>query len=145
MIDSQTQAKLEADKDAMRDAKEAIDRVQGEYAPYEKFHPLAYCALAGTIGAQSVLMSKAVMTLLATTARGDNQFSNGFTYLFLACTVATVGMETHFLATALKYFDALYVVRVFQCLMCFNVFDVFDVFDVLVVFDVFDVLDVFQF
>jgi hypothetical protein len=61
------EAQHELFQSQMKVAKTDILNSQTEYGPWEKLHPLCYCALSGTIGAQSVLMSKAVMSLLATT------------------------------------------------------------------------------
>ena len=99
------EAKLCDDEDNMLVHKTCIAEIQAKYTPYEKIHPLAYCALSGTIGGQSVLMSKSVVTLLATSIGGNNQFGNVLVYVFLLAMIVTVVVQTHFLATALKYFD----------------------------------------
>lgn len=60
-------------------------------------------------------MAKTVAILLRSTIEGDNQFTQVLTYVFLFLMILTITVQTHYLATALKYFDALYVVPVFQC------------------------------
>ena len=99
------EAKLCEDEQEMLIHKTLINEVSAKYPPYEKIHPLAYCALSGTIGAQSVLMSKAVVTLIATSIGGKPQFGNVLVYVFLLAMISTILVQTHFLATALKYFD----------------------------------------
>jgi hypothetical protein len=54
-------------------------------------------------------------------AGGENQFANVLTYVYLCLTISTVVIQTHFLATALKYFDGappLPPVAVGVCLCC---------------------------
>ncbi len=109
------EAKEQGDRDQMQLFKCSIDEKKATYAPFEKVHPLLYCALSGLFGGQSVLMAKTVAILLRATIEGENQFKLGLTYVFLFAMVFTIVVQTHYLATALKYFDALYVVPVFQC------------------------------
>jgi hypothetical protein len=109
------EAKEEKRREDMLTLKQDIDVAKQEYEPYEKWHPLLYCTLSGLFGGESVLMAKTTAVLLRATMDGDNQFTKGLTYLFLIAMVATIVIQTHYLATSLKYFDALYVVPVFQC------------------------------
>lgn len=76
---------------------------------------LIFVYYLGLIGAFSVLQAKSVSILLRVTFQGDNQFTNILTYVFLFLMVITIVIQTNYLAIALKYFDALYVVPVFQC------------------------------
>ena len=71
--------------------------------------------MAGIFGSQSVLQAKAVALLFRTTLNGENQFFDVLTYVFLVLMIITIMIQTNYLATSLKYFDALYVVPVFQC------------------------------
>jgi len=84
------------------------------YDTYATLHPLAYAGLAGAIGAQNTLFAKAVGEALSATIEGDNQFDNGYTYLYLAGLVTSIVFQQHFLAAGLQLFDALYIVPVFQ-------------------------------
>jgi hypothetical protein len=43
---------------------------------------------------------------------GDNQMKYGLTYVFLLLMLITIFSQLHFLAIALSFFDALYVVPV---------------------------------
>ena len=54
------QASDSLDTIRMREYKHQIATINAVYAPYQKLHPLAYCCLAGLIGAWSVLQAKAV-------------------------------------------------------------------------------------
>lgn len=47
--------------------------------------------------------------------RGHNQMIYPLTYVFLACMLFSIFTQLHFLALGLSFFDALYVVPVFQC------------------------------
>eukprot|EP01006_Ploeotia_vitrea_P033595 TRINITY_DN65592_c7_g1_i1.p1 TRINITY_DN65592_c7_g1~~TRINITY_DN65592_c7_g1_i1.p1 ORF type:complete len:655 (-),score=322.37 TRINITY_DN65592_c7_g1_i1:80-1876(-) len=85
------------------------------YAKWEKLHPVAFCALAGTFGGFVLIFAKSTAEMVRSTASGSNQFTNPLTYLFIVCMLAAIVIETHFLAQGLKYFDALYIVPVFQC------------------------------
>ena len=109
------EAKDMDDVTRVEEIERSIDEKKEAYAPFEKVHPLLYCALSGLFGGQSVLMAKTVAILLRATIEGENQFTLGLTYVFLFAMVFTIVVQTHYLATALKYFDALYVVPVFQC------------------------------
>ncbi|EQC40964.1 hypothetical protein SDRG_02027 [Saprolegnia diclina VS20] len=86
-----------------------------EYKSVLKTHPLAYAGLAGVFGAQSVMFAKSTGELIKQSASGDNQFNKGLTYVILVGLVLTISMQTHLLSLGLKYFDALYIVPVFQC------------------------------
>jgi len=94
---------------------ELIARLEHEYKRWEKIHPFALCALSGSFGAQSVLFGKCFAELLSTSVQGDNQLVNIFPYVALIGMGMTVFCQLHFLAIALNYFDATYVIPVFQC------------------------------
>ena len=47
--------------------------------------------------------------------QGDNQMINPLTYVLIICMLASIFTQTHFLASGLERFDALYIVPVFQC------------------------------
>lgn len=85
-----------------------------EYEKYAKLHPLCYAGLAGTFGANTCLFAKSTAEILKTTFGGDNQMIYFFTYVILVGMFTCIALEQHWLATGLKYFDALYVVPVFQ-------------------------------
>ena len=53
--------------------------------------------------------------MIGSSIRGDNQMIYGLTYVFLLCMFFCVFTQLHFLALGLRFFDALYVVPVFQC------------------------------
>jgi hypothetical protein len=105
----------QGENDRFPEIERSIDEKKSSYAPYEKVHPLLYCMLSGIFGGNSELMAKTVAVLLRTTIAGDNQFIYGLTYVFLIIMGVTIAVQMHFLASALKHFDALYVVPVFQC------------------------------
>ncbi|OQS02693.1 hypothetical protein THRCLA_04950 [Thraustotheca clavata] len=86
-----------------------------EYKSVLKTHPLSYAGLAGVFGAQSVMFAKSTGELIKQSAAGDNQFDKGLTYVILFCMITTISLQTHLLSLGLKYFDALYIVPVFQC------------------------------
>jgi len=85
------------------------------YNKYARFHGLSYLALSGMFGANSILFGKSVSELLKVSVSGNNQFTHVLTYVFLACMFCCIFSQLHFLALALKLFDAMYCVPVFQC------------------------------
>jgi len=52
--------------------------------------------------------------MIGASFRGDNQMVYPLTYVFLACMICSIFSQLHFLAGGLRFFDALYVVPVFQ-------------------------------
>ena len=92
-----------------------IASLQKDYKKHQKYHPFSLCALSGILGGQSVMFGKMVGELISATFDGDNQFFSPFLYLFILCMLLCVMGQLHYLAVALNFFDALYVVPVFQC------------------------------
>ena len=97
-----------------------ISRVQEEapaavYRLYRGHHRFCYAALAGMIGAQSVLLAKCVGTLLVSSVAGDGfllfrwQSYPIFALLFLSVTA-----QIHFLNEGLRLFTSTYVIPVYQ-------------------------------
>jgi hypothetical protein len=52
--------------------------------------------------------------MMGASIRGDNQMIYPLTYVFLACMLFCIFSQLHWLALGLRFFDALYVVPVFQ-------------------------------
>lgn len=92
-----------------------LAELEQDYSKFQKIHPFCYCAISGMFGGQSLLFGKMVAELVKRTVTGDNQMVYVLTYVFLACMLCTVVCQLHFLALALNFFDALYVVPAFQC------------------------------
>ena len=92
-----------------------IASLQRTYRKWEKVHPFSLCALSGILGGQSVMFGKMVSEMLNVTFAGDNQLFSPFFYLFVGCMLACVVGQLQYLAISLSFFDALYVVPVFQC------------------------------
>eukprot|EP00501_MAST-03F_sp_TOSAG23-6_P001436 GSMAST32.ASY1.ANO1.1493.1 assembled CDS len=86
-----------------------------EYALARTLHRFGYPTLSGLIGAQDVLFAKATAELIKSSFRGENQFRYISTWLIVVMMVLCIFAQLHFLAMALKHFDAVYVVPVFQC------------------------------
>ena len=84
------------------------------YDRFARWHPLCYAGLAGVLGAQTVLFAKSTAEILKVTFDGDNQFDKVLTYVILVCMFFTIFSQQHWLATGLQFFDALYIVPVFQ-------------------------------
>lgn len=87
-----------------------------------KLHPLSYAAVSGLFGSFSVTFGKSIGELLAATADSDhgNQFLEPLFYVFLVCMVGAILLQTHYLAHGLEYFDALFIIPVFQCFFIIN-------------------------
>lgn len=62
-----------------------------------------------------MLNAKSFVEMLHVTFTGDQQFTNVLTYVFLLMMLLTIYFQVTYLAFALKYFDAMYVVPVFMC------------------------------
>eukprot|EP01083_Nonionella_stella_P217435 780674_1 len=92
-----------------------IRELEARYKQVEKLHPFFYCSLSGLCGGQSLLFAKCVSLMLHTTLEGNNQFTVPWGYLFMFLMLFFVFTQLHYLAVALKFFDALYCVPVFQC------------------------------
>jgi hypothetical protein len=103
------------DTETMQVENGVILELEADYAKYEKIHPFCLCALSGIFGGQSMMFGKIVSSLFSTTLQGSNQLFNVWFPLCLICMISTVMSQVHFLAVALNFFDALYVVPVFQC------------------------------
>lgn len=86
-----------------------------EYKKWKKIHPVCPAALSGLVGAQSVLFAKSTAELIKVSLEGDNQFLNGATYVIMLLMFVSIFSQIHWLAMALKDFDAVIVVPVFQC------------------------------
>lgn len=63
---------------------------------------------------QDVLFFKSVAELLEASAKGDSQFGKPIFWIVLVLAFVTILMQLHFIAQGLTYFDATYVVPVFQ-------------------------------
>jgi hypothetical protein len=61
------------------------------------------------------LFAKSVAELIKTTIEGVSQFANGITYVMLLAMFASVFLQIHWLAHGLQFFDAVFIVPVFQC------------------------------
>jgi magnesium transporter len=103
------------DLDAVIRKEKEINDVYASYVKYEKIHPVLYCMLAGLFGSQVLIFAKSVAELTRTSINGDQQFTQVLTYVFIIGMLGSIFIETHMLATALRFFDAMYVVPVFQC------------------------------
>lgn len=86
-----------------------------EYQKLVRWHPFSYSALSGVFGANSVLFAKSTTELIRLTAEGQNQFGKPLTYVIIGAMFTCIISQTHFLAHGLQFFDALYIIPVFQC------------------------------
>merc|ERR1711907_698041 len=91
----------------------------GTDSPYfisKKVHlRFAFPAMAGAIGAQSVLFAKCSVELITNAAYGtENIFQYPETYLLMLATAVTVVLQVTWINRGLRYFDTSYMVPVFQ-------------------------------
>ena len=83
---------------------------------FAKLHPVSYAALSGTFGSYTVLFAKSTVTLIGVSISGENQFSKGpVPVVIIASMLAAIVLQTHYLAKGLQFFDALFIIPVFQC------------------------------
>ena len=74
----------------------------------------AYPAIAGTVGAQSVLFAKCAVELIINTARHQgSMFVHYQSYLIVACMFGTIFLQIKWLNDGLIRFDTSYIVPVF--------------------------------
>ena len=71
-------------------------------------------ATSPPLNSQTCLFAKSTAELLKETFKGNNQLIYPLTWVIVLMMVFTIMMETHWLATGLKFFDALYIVPTFQ-------------------------------
>lgn len=84
------------------------------YEAYARFHPVSVAVLAGTLGAQTVLFAKSVAEAVKSSIAGSPQFGEPWPYVFAAATIGFIVVQQNWLAHALRFFDASFVVPVFQ-------------------------------
>ena len=97
-----------------------IDRIQAEapadvYRTYRRHHRFCFAALAGIVGAQSVLFAKCVGTLLVSSIAGDGFLLFRWqTYAIFLLLSLTVTAQIHYLNEGLRQFTSTYVIPVYQ-------------------------------
>lgn len=79
-----------------------------------KMLPFSYAAVSAIIGTQSVLLAKATSDLLRTSVTGDQQFTQGFTWVILVGWASTIVFWLYRMDTALRKFDGPFIVPVLQ-------------------------------
>ena len=86
------------------------------YLSQRNRHRFYYPALAGTIGAQSVLFAKCSVELLVNTfgPAHSNMFAEWPSYLVMACMFGSIFMQIHYLNEGLRRFSSTYSIPVFQ-------------------------------
>lgn len=82
-------------------------------------HPIACCYVSAAFSGLSILFAKSIAELIRRTLLGESQLGLWQSYILVIAMVLSVTMQLNFLASALVYFDVLFVVPVFQC--CFLV------------------------
>jgi len=103
------------DAQQLDELDQRIAELEKQFDKFAKIHPVAYCALSGLAGGQSLLFGKMLAEMIGMSLRGDNQMIYGLTYVFLACMLFCVACQLHFLAVGLSFYDAMLVVPIFQC------------------------------
>lgn len=73
-----------------------------------------YCGFAGIVGGQSLLFAKSFVELIKSAFNGSDAFWHIETYFILGVLVVCLLVQVSYLNNALKYFDSLYVVPVYQ-------------------------------
>lgn len=85
------------------------------YQKWAKLHPVMYPALSGIFGAQSVLLAKSTAELFKMTLSGESQLDRVGTYFIAIGMFICIFLQIHWLAKGLQFFDAVFIVPVFQC------------------------------
>jgi uncharacterized membrane protein len=76
--------------------------------------PFSYAAVSAIIGSQSVLLAKSTSELVRSTLQGQDQFTRPFSYVILLGWVLTMMFWLYRMNTALRRYDALFIVPVLQ-------------------------------
>ena len=86
------------------------------YLSHRSRHRFYYPALAGTIGAQSVLFAKCSVELLLNTfdSTKTNMFTQWPSYLVMACMFGSIFLQIRYLNEGLRRFSSTYSIPVFQ-------------------------------
>ncbi len=74
--------------------------------------------IPGSIGAFGNIGGKGSAEILKVSIAGDNQFREGFTYVFVVGTVIALVVQNHYLQAALQHYDQVIVVPVYYCTIC---------------------------
>ena len=99
---------------------ERLEADEGKQSPlylsHRSRHRFYYPALAGTIGAQSVLFAKCTVELLTNTftAGQPNMFTEWPSYLVIGCMFGSIFLQIRFLNEGLRRFSSTYSIPVFQ-------------------------------
>ena len=96
------------------DGASSVRRTPSAYESWAQWHPVAVAVVAGTLGAQTVLFAKSFAETIKVTLAGNSQLGEPYPYVFLVALVAFIAAQQSWLAHALQYFDAAFVVPVFQ-------------------------------
>jgi hypothetical protein len=107
----QTIAALQSDPKAAGE----IEELKKQYKRFQRLHLTSYAAVAGMFGSCSVLFASSTMQMVSLAGKGNNQFVHWEVHVFILSMLCCIMLQTHFLAHGLKYFDALFIVPVFQC------------------------------
>ena len=95
---------------------ESYGRQSVLYTRWYKFHRFSYACIAGTAGAQSVLLAKCLIEAVEETIAGKGFFLRYWQmYPIIGFLICSVAMQIYWLNMGLARFDALYNVPVFQC------------------------------
>ena len=73
-----------------------------------------YAALAGIVGAQSVLAAKCVGTMVVDSLKGHSMFLQLESWLILALLALTITFQIHYLNEGLRLFASSYVIPIYQ-------------------------------
>jgi len=106
---------LEAARVSIEDEIEQEGCFPWYYVPtrkHPKFYPVVYTAFAGTAGAQSIMFAKASLELLKSGIRG--QSSAWYLFICVPPFLLCLWAQVNYLNQALKLYDALFVVPVYQ-------------------------------
>eukprot|EP00823_Brevimastigomonas_motovehiculus_P006273 TRINITY_DN513_c0_g1_i1.p1 TRINITY_DN513_c0_g1~~TRINITY_DN513_c0_g1_i1.p1 ORF type:complete len:1038 (+),score=406.69 TRINITY_DN513_c0_g1_i1:116-3229(+) len=79
-----------------------------------RYQAFAYPALAGSMGAHSVLCAKSAAEVIKQTSRGENQFVHAASYFMIGGLALSLFFQMKLLNDGLSKADALYIVPVYQ-------------------------------
>lgn len=96
------------------DAKSVFHSVKPTQKSVSFIRMVGYCGFAGVVGGQSLLFAKSFVELIKSAFNGTDAFWHFHTYFLLFMLVVCLLVQVTYLNHALKHFDSLYVVPVYQ-------------------------------
>lgn len=84
-----------------------IQRLEQQYAKYEKLHRICLCGLSGVFGGHALMLAKIIASLIFTSCFQKEQIVSFWFLLFVISLVLCTALQFYFLTSVLKFFDCI--------------------------------------